>query len=59
MENSRSGIGDPGSGINIPDHIFKSFASIFRLKVTKFLVAVPDPGPFLRWIRDGKIRTRD
>jgi hypothetical protein len=43
---SRSGIGDPGSGINIPDHIFKNFASIFRLKVTKFFVADPDPGPF-------------
>jgi hypothetical protein len=59
MENSRSGIGDPGSGINIPDHIFKSFASIFRLKVTKFFVADPDPGPFWRYIRDEKIRKQD
>ncbi len=55
-------IWDPGSGINIPDHISESVISIIWVKILKFFVGDPgsvvpfDPGS---GIRDGKIRIRD
>jgi hypothetical protein len=38
---------NPGSPINILDHIFKSFLRIFGLKMLKFFVADSDPGSVL------------
>jgi hypothetical protein len=35
-----------GSGMNIPDHISESLASIFGLKILKFFDADPDPESF-------------
>ncbi len=35
---------NPESGINTPDHIFKSLVKMFSLKILKFFVADPDPG---------------
>jgi hypothetical protein len=42
----------PGVRINIPDHIFESFETIFGLKILKFFAADLDPGYFLPWIRE-------
>ncbi len=35
---------DPGSGINIPDHISKSLVAIFWVKIMKFLLCVRGSG---------------
>ncbi len=43
---------DPGSGINIPDHISESLVTPFWVKIIKFFVV--DQG-----IRDGKIGIQD
>jgi hypothetical protein len=49
----------PGSGLNIPDHIFERLETIFWVKILKFFYADPDPGSEnfdpLSGIRDGKI----
>ncbi len=34
---------DPGSAINIIDHISMSLVTIIRVKMLKFIVADPDP----------------
>jgi hypothetical protein len=34
---------DPESGINIPDHISESLATIFLVKILEFFDADPDP----------------
>jgi hypothetical protein len=49
-KNSGSGMGknpEPGSGtaISRKDHISKSLVTIIGLKMLKFFVADPDPGP--------------
>jgi hypothetical protein len=36
---------DPGSGMNIPDHISESLETIFRIKILKFFDADVDPEP--------------
>jgi hypothetical protein len=48
---------EPGSRINIPDHISESSATIFCVKRNKFFIADPDLGfgVFFPGI-DGKIR---
>ncbi len=45
---------DPGSGMNIPDHISDSLDSFFGLKIIKFFDEdlVLDPESFSSWIRD-------
>jgi hypothetical protein len=55
-----------GSGINIPDHIFRELmTNFFGLKIgahwgrLHYLLRIRDPVPFLPWIRDGKIRIQD
>jgi hypothetical protein len=47
---------DPGSGMNIPDHISESLETTFGLKIFKIFSADPDPESFRPGIRDGKIR---
>jgi hypothetical protein len=37
-------IWDPGSGINIQNHISENLLSVFGLKINTFVVADPDPG---------------
>jgi hypothetical protein len=39
---------DPGSGINIPDHIFESLVTMFWLKILNFFVTDPE----IRWLFD-------
>jgi hypothetical protein len=43
---------NPGSPINILDHIFKSLVRIFGLKMLKFFVANPDSGSGAFFILD-------
>jgi hypothetical protein len=43
---------DLGFGINIPDHILKSFVTVFWVKNTFFADPEPGSGAFLSWIRD-------
>jgi hypothetical protein len=43
---------DPGSGMNISDHISESLDTIFWFKILIFFDA--DPESFFTWIRDGK-----
>jgi hypothetical protein len=52
---------DPGSEINIPDLISKSFLTVFGLKIVKFFVLDPDSGSgtFLTLDPGWKIRIWD